>query len=611
MNRYKVTFLPDERTIEVPEGSTLMAAMNEAGLYFDFPCGGGKKCGKCRVHVLEGYERPGLQEIALLGERDVNRFIRLACLTKVNRNITVEFLLPNDQQHQILSLSLERRVQIDLHLEKRFLEIQKPFMKDNRSDWQRLRNALFAESQAKHSVARIDVLRSLPTMLRQSNFRLTALLSGGEVLAVEPGDTTAVLLGMAFDIGTTTVVGYLMDLYSGEQLALVSALNEQAQFGADVISRIMYAEQDDGLVKQQIAVLRVINNLLGEAVEAAGVKREDVYAVTFVGNTVMQHLLLGINPYQIAVAPFVPVVNDAQVFPAAAIHLQVNPSAQVYLLPNIGGFIGADTVAVLLATEMDRSNDVKLIIDIGTNGEIVLGSKEKLFACSTAAGPAFEGAQISCGMRGTSGAIDYIIFGEDLSYSLIGQGKPQGICGSALLDAVAGLLRLGLIERTGRFVEPQRLASEEALRFKGRLIQHEGSWAFQVVDGTETAHGSPIIITQRDIRELQMAKGAIATGIKILAQQYGVAMGDISEVLLAGAFGNYLNPYSACIIGLIPAELEHKVKMIGNAAGAGAKLALLSAAQYRRASEIAKSVQFVELGTHAKFMRQFAESMYF
>ena len=422
-------------------------------------------------------------------------------------------------------------------------------------------------------------------------------------------DTTDVLLGMAFDIGTTTIVGYLLNLNTGQELAVVSILNPQTQYGADVISRITYVDQhENGLDDLHTAVTDAMNTLIGKSVEKAGVTRQQVYAVSVAGNTCMHHLFLGINPRQVALAPYVSAISEPVAVDPTQVRLEINPAGKVFVLPNIAGFVGADTVAVLLSTDLDQSDNIKLMIDIGTNGEIALGSKKRLVACSTAAGPAFEGAQISCGMRGASGAIDHVKLTDRVEYTVIGGGNAQGVCGSALLDTVAGLLEVGLVTEKGKFVEPEKIVNPAGIRLKDRMVRHNNSWAFVLADEPQGKH---ILITQKDIRELQLAKGAMAAGIRMLIKTLGIDVNDIAEVLLAGAFGNYLNPYSACAIGLIPQELEDKIKMVGNAAGAGAKLALLSANEYRRAAELAKKVEFVELGTDRNFTNIFAENMLF
>ncbi len=612
MKSYQVIFQPGNLKKEAYEGSTIMEAMDGAGIDYDFPCGGNGKCGKCRVKILPEAALPTDVEKELLAEKELRDGIRLACETTIRGDMSVE-LLNYGQQHNVLIASGERSFQIEPHLRKIFVEVKKPSLDAQRSDWSRLREQL-----AEHGCGDDDpdvplpLLRRLPETLRRAGHSLTTVIYGGRAVDIEERDTTGSMLGMAFDIGTTTIVGYLLDLYSGRELGVASMLNPQTKFGADVITRIQFAGMErDGLDKLHTAVVEAINKLIMEATEKAGVGREQIYALTVAANSCMHHLFLGLPPRNIAISPYVPVVGDPLTVDAAALGIDINPAGKVLTLPNIAGFVGADTTAVLLATEIDRSEEIKLVIDIGTNGEIALGSKDRIVACSAAAGPAFEGAQISSGMRGAEGAIDHVYFGERLEYSVIGGVKPLGICGSALLDAVAGLLELGIIEPRGRFAPPDTLTSTAAVVFKDRLIEHGGQKAFLLADADQTGNGRPIMITQGDIRELQLAKGAMAAGVSVLMETCGIRVEDIKEVLLAGAFGNYMHPHSACVIGLIPPALENKIKMVGNAAGTGAKLALLSASEYRRAAAIANAVGFVELGSYPKFNSIFARATYF
>lgn len=611
MKSYKVIFQPGGLEIEILEGSTIMEAINEAGFDADFPCGGRRKCGKCRVKILAGAGEPTAVEQEILKEKELEDGIRLACSTTIHSNITVE--LPEQLQHNILITSGERIFQVEPHLKKIYVDVERPSLDDQRSDWRRLRDSL-----AKHGYNHTDLavpvslLRQLPETIRDAKHCLTAVMYGNKVVGIEEQDNTTTMLGMAFDIGTTTIVGYLLDLYSGKELSVVSTLNPQTRFGADVISRITFAGREKGgLDKLHAAVIEAINKLIGEAVEKAGISRRQIYGISIAANTCMHHLFLGISPRNIAVAPYVPAISEPLVVNAGDLQIDINRAGKIFVLPNIAGFVGADTTAVLLATEIDRSEDIKLIIDIGTNGEIILGSRERIVACSAAAGPAFEGAQISSGMRGAAGAIDHVYFGDKLEYSVIGGGSPLGICGSGLLDTVAGLLELGIINKRGKILPPEQLTNTAAQGFKDRITEYEGESAFLIADSSETGHGRPIMITQSDIRGLQLAKGAMAAGVRVLMKICGIKVGDIKEVLLAGAFGNYLNPHSACMIGLIPQELKRKIKMVGNAAGTGAKLALLSLSEYRRAADIAEFVEFVELGSYPGFNSIFAECAYF
>ena len=611
MRTYKVYFKPWGDTVNVTEGSTLMNAISQGGIVFDFPCGGGRRCGKCRVRILEGNIQPDPMEMEFLSEKELNEGIHLACFTRVYGDVIVELLQGNEVEHHILMESKERLFKIEPHIVKKYIEVKKPSLEDHRSDWTRLRESLFDDSMIVLD-AQIPMLNQISETLRAAQYHVTAIIAGSEILDVEAQDTTGALFGMAFDIGTTTMVGFLMDLISGKELCTVSALNPQVKFGADIISRMAYTQGEaKGLETLHFEVIQAINKLIKEATEKVGVSVENIYSMTIVGNTCMHHLFLGLNPRTLSQSPYLPIISEPMVLNAENLHITINKRGRLLMLPNIAGFVGADTVAVILATEIDQSEEIKLVVDIGTNGEIVLGSKEKLLACSCAAGPAFEGAQISSGMRGASGAIDHVIFGTDLKYTVIGQEKPQGICGSGLLDIIAGLFKMGIINEKGKLLRPEEITDSKAEIFKRHIIPYEGMQAFVIVGEEGTTHGRPILVTQKDIREFQLAKGALAAGINILLEKYGITADAVKEVLLAGAFGNYMDAHSACSLGIIPKALEGKIKNVGNAAGSGAKVALLSAKEYSRAAHIAKVVEFVELASHPKFSWIFAKATYF
>ncbi|TYP56639.1 ASKHA domain-containing protein [Thermosediminibacter litoriperuensis] len=586
MNKYKITILPDNIEISVEENTTFIKVLTENGIKFEFPCGGAGKCKKCKVKI---FKKSGQEEV-------------LACQLKVTEDLAVE-ILKKEQKHEILTEGVERQVVLDPLIKKVYLELPRPSLEDNRDDWKRVAGNTGIKTNLK-------ILQDLPEKIRESDFKVTLVLTGDEIVAIESRDTSDKLLGMAFDIGTTTIAGYLLNLKTGRELIRVSALNPQTKYGADVISRIKVAsESKEGLEKLHKEVVAEINNLIEKAVKETGYKPEEVYALTIAGNTTMHHLLLKIQPKYLARAPYVPVVTERVIVDAGDIGIRINPAGKVFILPNIAGFVGADTVAAALAAEMDKSDELKLLIDIGTNGEMVLGTKGRLFACSTAAGPAFEGAHISCGMRGAPGAIDHIRIDEELEYTVIGETLPSGICGSGLLDVVAELLKAGIVDKNGRILKPEGVTSELGQKYRDRIVDINGIRAFILEENTAT--GQPVYINQKDIRELQLAKGAIAAGIEILLKTFNAKVEDISEVFLAGAFGNYLKPESACEVGLIPRELEGKIKAIGNAAGGGAKLALLSEKEYERAVMISKKIHYIELSTEPEFSSVFAKNLGF
>lgn len=386
---------------------------------------------------------------------------------------------------------------------------------------------------------------------------------------------------LAFDIGTTTVVAYLLDGTSGRQLAQASCLNPQGTFGADVISRVQYVMTEHSTALRD-CITAALGNLAVRAAAEAGISPEQIGLAAIVGNTAMHHLLLGIDPSPLITPPYMPGVYEALELPAAGL-ISTVPNATVRVLPNIAGFVGADTVGCLTATRFDQREKLTLMIDIGTNGEMVLGSGLQRLACSTAAGPAFEGAKISCGMRGAAGAVDHVwVENGELAWHVIGDGLAQGLCGSGLLDLVACLLELGVINERGR-----------------------------MPCGTYRLGDTDVTLTQKDVREVQLAKGAIRAGIALMCEHLGHQVEEIDTVLLAGAFGNYLDPAAACKIGMIPPCLLERIRPIGNAAGEGAKLCALSKQEFDYSKNLAKTTEFLELASLRQFQDRFIGSLNF
>ena len=613
MDNHIITFIPENIKAIVSSGSTIKEAITRANLDFDFPCGGRGTCGKCRIRILDKVINPTQVEIMYLSKEEISEGVHLACQTKIHDNITVQLNIGKSLIYNILLSTFQRSFALEPLVKKIYIEVDLPTLGNSKSDLNRIREKLILKDISyKNSKIGFRVLRELSIKLREAQHHITVLTDEYNILGIEKGNTTDKMLGIAFDIGTTTIVGYLMDLNTGKELAVSSSLNPQVKFGADVISRITYSNQNEnGLKIMQSAVLEVIDKLIGDTIDKSGMSRRDIYSITIVGNTCMHHLFLGLSPRYVAATPYVPVISEPIELSSSELDLHINTSGRVFMPPVISGFVGSDTVGVVLATEMDKGKDIKLAIDIGTNGEIVLGSSKKLVSCSAAAGPAFEGAQISCGMRGSNGAIDHVTFKGKLSFRVIGNEKPQGICGSGLLDAVAGLVELGIINKRGKLLSPDEFTDSIGKVYGKYIFENDGTNAFLLVPRSQTEHGRPIMITQNDISSLQLAKGAISAGINVLIEECGITIDDINEVLLAGAFGNYLDPHSACVIGLIPRELESKIKMVGNAAGAGSKLALLSRTEYNRSVEIADLIKYVELGAYKHFNRKFAEGMRF
>jgi uncharacterized 2Fe-2S/4Fe-4S cluster protein (DUF4445 family) len=454
----------------------------------------------------------------------------------------------------------------------------------------------------------ITVARDLPALLAADGGRVTAVLRDGATILLEPGDTVNHCFGMAFDIGTTTVVGYLMDLNTGRQRSVASAMNPQVAHGDDVISRIQFAGDPDGRSTLSGEIIETVNRLIGRAAAQAGVRGDEIYEITAVGNTTMMHLALDLDPSGLGQSPYVPVLTAPALVPAASLGIAVRSAARLYALPSIAGYVGADTVGVILSTGMDKAAGAILAVDIGTNGEVAVAAGGRLLVSSTAAGPAFEGARISQGMRAAEHAVERVEIKDDVIIRTVA-GEPGGICGSGLIDAVAELVRLGIVTEAGQLLSADAVSAEVPAAVRQRLRDTDDGTVFELAHADEAVDTTPVALTQRDVRELQLAKGAIAAGIRLLLEEAEVAPDAIDEILLAGAFGNYVRKESAVAIGLLPNLPLDRIHSVGNAAGAGAKLALTSRSRRARAEAIASRAQHIELSFLPTFYDAFTESM--
>ena len=586
----RVTFLPSGDTVTVEAGTTIMQALRQAGLRIDAPCGGNGTCHKCKVLVRDSQ-----------GERSV-----LACQTPVTEDMTVD-ISRADEGHRILMGGITREVAPTPAVRVYTLHLPKPGTSDLRDCWQRLQDTLAAEMGPEAPVMKpnLRVISGLYNTLEQNQYTVDAIVCGDEILDVTP--VGAPVLGLAYDIGTTTLACYFVDLRSGRQLSEASLLNPQVTYGGDVIMRVKYCVEN-GMDGPTGDIRRALNTLAAKCAAAAKQKLRSVYLITVVGNTCMHHLFLGISPASLAYAPYTPAAAEPLRLQAADFGFSANGSAKLYMLPNIAGFVGADTVGAALAAAMDEKEKLTLLIDIGTNGEMVLGTRERLVACSTAAGPAFEGALITCGMRGAEGAIDHVRMEDGkLQYSVIGGGKPIGICGSGLIDLLSELVRTGLVEPGGRLLAPGEMDGP----LDSLLLVKDGMRAVLLADELSSGSGEVLVFTQKDVREVQLAKGAMAAGIQMMCRRLGVSTDEIQDVMIAGAFGSYMAPASACGIGLIPPALEKKVTAIGNAAGQGAKLCVLSGEEYARAARLRRQVEYLELAADPAFQDVFVDQLEF
>ncbi|MBE6038242.1 MAG: DUF4445 domain-containing protein [Anaerofustis stercorihominis] len=594
MAKYRVFFLPDEVEIFVEEGTTVLEAEIQAGLNPDAPCGGKGTCGKCLVEIMDG---------------PVQGIVK-ACDTPVTANLTV--MVPDAaREHSILMDGAKRNIAIKPIIKTYDVVVERCPFGESSSDWERVKAAVSKACgvDEKDIPLSVEVVENLYKVLNENDFKVNVVMCENEIIDIRANNDPYYV--MAFDIGTTTVVGYLLDAATGEQKAVKSMVNPQSQYGADVIQRAEYA-LEDGPAQLAKVIRNALNELIKDACEEAGVDRKDLYLVSIVGNTCMHHLFAGISPGSLVKAPYNPAISEPMLVDAKYYSIKIGQGGKAMILPNIAGFVGADTIGVLLATEFDILEDTTLVIDIGTNGEMVLGNKERMVACSTAAGPAFEGAKIHCGMRGAEGAIDHCKFdGTEFVYSTIGGAKPIGICGSGLMDIIAALLEAGIVEDSGRMITADEADGEAAEANAHRIIDFGGKPAFVLAFAEEAGDGDAVIITQQDVREVQLAKSAMAAGIILMADTLGVKIKDIKKVMIAGAFGNYMDPQSACRIGLIPMELSDRIEPIGNAAGEGSKIAALNAQEFYRSATIGAVAEFVELATHPDFNDTYVDEMFF
>jgi uncharacterized 2Fe-2S/4Fe-4S cluster protein (DUF4445 family) len=603
--RVDLTF--NGRPVRVPSGVTLFDAASWNGIAIDSTCGGHGTCKKCRIRIAGEAPAPSGLDLRACTAQEIKDGWRLACRTTATRDTRVE-VPPLTTRPRAATVGVGRQVILRPAVQKRYLELAEPSLADQASDAERV----LARLEDLQPRAELAVLKTLGRTLREADYKVTAVVVDDVLIAVEPGDTTGRRFGIAFDLGTTTVVATLLDLSTGTPAGVESALNAQQPFGADVITRISATMLDPGnLDKLANLAAETLAELARAVCAQGGVGPEEVYEVAVAGNATMTHLVLGIDPGPLGMAPFILATRRYPEVLAADLGLGgvVHPRARAVVFPAFGAYVGGDITAGLLAAGMDRDTRVRLFIDIGTNCEIVLGNRDWLLATAAPAGPAFEGAAIRCGMRAADGAIEVVTITPDgLALKVIGDAEPAGLCGSGLVDAVTGLVRVGLLDSSGRFVS-QDQARVTAPGLAGRLTRVGQERVF-VLAWRGTAEDS-IYLSQRDVRELQFAKAAIATGWRILLEQAGLEAADVRQVLLAGSFGSYLSPASAIRIGLVPGVPVARVVPAGNVAGEGAKMALLSLRERAGGLALLEEVRYVELSDRADFNDRFVGQLPF
>lgn len=624
-----VKFLPDGVHARVSRGVSVMEAALSAGISINSSCAGEGVCGRCKVIVKKGAVET--EPTGRLTRGEVDAGYVLSCRATVKGDAEIEIPASSRlSEQQIVSGQAKTdrlagifspgedvqrgpepgEISIRTHsplATKVFLKLPPPTLQDHSSDLDRLYMGVRKTGDFPHLQTGLANVKKLGRLLRDSEWEATALLgkrnSTVEIVSVEPGDTSGKNFGVACDIGTTTISAELVDLNTRKTLSRKAAYNRQASFGEDVITRMIFAGKGDGLEKLHHLVIDVINSLINSMASDAGIRLNEITAVMCAGNTTMVHLLLRVDPTYIRREPYVPTANSMPVIRAAEAGVKIHPRGLLSCVPGVSSYVGGDITAGALASGIDEADELSLFIDIGTNGEVVLGSREWLSCCSSSAGPAFEGSGVACGVRAMRGAIQEIKIDPvgDVCYSAIGGAKPVGICGSGYIEVLSELLNAGIIDRSGNFSRGG---------FSGRLRESGGVREFVVAPGGETSDGSDVVITQVDIENLIRSKGAVYAAQRILVLKMGLNEADIKKVYLSGGFGNYLNVEKAITIGLLPDLPRERFEFLGNSSLAGAKFSLLSGEAFQKAAQIANRMTNIELSVDADFMNEFTASVF-
>jgi len=621
MTAFTITVLPGNIKYKVQKGALLLDVLRtskiedaEPSLPLHTPCGGKGVCGKCLIQVIDGVsENIDAADLESLTQEQISAGFRLACTLRIESDLTIQLPGTDSNGQRILSEQDHYRGEKNQVTKKYYLELEPPAIDNQIDDLERIVSALGIDSLTVPGT----ILSGLSELLRKSDFKLTAAVTGERVVSIESGNTTASNYFFSIDLGTTTVVVYLLNAVTGELIDTLSELNMQRSFGADVISRISYTlDHEDGLATLQNKIVNQLHRMMISLVEKNDIPNDFVYGCILAGNTTMLHLFNGTDPVPIARSPYIPTFTQLMKYSSyesEIVPIQF-PHCTLYLLPGISGYIGADITAGILAVDLWKQTETSLLIDIGTNGEIVLGSSAGISACATAAGPAFEGFHISCGIGGVAGAVQDISFdteNDDISCKTIQNRPAVGICGSGMVDLAALMINLNMVDSKGKFLKMDEISPSLSNNLQKRRVRIENKEVFVIDDGSGTADGNPIIFTQQDMRELQLAKAAIAAGIETLISQTGTLITDIEHVYIAGGFGNYIHKSSALVIGLIPQELAHCIELVGNSAGKGAIMCAMSQKALSGCSTIRKMVNYIELSSEKSFKRALMKHMYF
>jgi uncharacterized 2Fe-2S/4Fe-4S cluster protein (DUF4445 family) len=592
----------ENNRLRVEKGANLYEVLKKNKLLGDYPCAGKGICGKCKVKITSGAPASTPDDERYLTREELEEGVRLTCRTTVSA--PMELIIEGSDTGtglEILTAGVGFSVEIDSPVHKKHMVLEKTGADDRRPDFRRIADGMAIKDMS----AEVSLLRKLSATLRESDNDFTATVYNDMLIGVDGGNTEAEKYGIAADIGTTTVVCYLVELSSGRIADVEARANSQRTYGADVISRIGFTtDNDNGTETLRGLIIGQINGMISCLCDRNGITPHEIHNIAVTGNTTMIHFFLGLPTKNIAIAPFTPVMTDAADFRASDVGIGINGIVSV--MPGIASYVGSDITAGILACGMTESDGYSLLLDLGTNGEIALGNSHGVTACAVAAGPAFEGGNIKYGVGGIKGAICKVDLGKANSYETIGGAAAIGICGSGVLDIVSELLKYGIIDETGRMMGKEAV-SDKALA--ERLCEENG--VRQILMETETELGVPITFTQKDVREIQLAKAAVSAGISVLLKDMNLSFGDIEKIYIAGGFGNFMNMESSLNIGLIPEELRGKTVSAGNTAGSGARLYLLSQKCRQKVVQIAELASYIELSTRVEFQDYYVDAMSF
>jgi uncharacterized 2Fe-2S/4Fe-4S cluster protein (DUF4445 family) len=591
-----------------------LEALQDAGIGIKSVCGGKGTCGKCRIIILDdAAKKPTESEIKSLNRDEIDHGVRLACQQTFDRDLNIYIPAASLTEEQKLQVSGEEvKIKIDTVFQKYYIEMDAPTLSDTESDFARIQRAIREKYGASVSVIDYEVIKKMPEVLRKNSWKVTVTVRNEEIILIEDGDHSKSAYGIAIDLGTTKIAVLLVDLFTGKTLNQKGVMNPQISFGEDVMSRINYAMQSaENTSKMKKIVIDQINETIADIANESEINIDEIIECSIVGNTAMHHLLLGLPVRQLGLAPFVSLTDKNLDLKAREVGFVISDGAYVYMLPPVAGYVGSDHLAMILASGISKKSGNYLGIDIGTNTEIVLKSKKGMESVSTASGPAFEGAHIKYGMRAAPGAIERVFINADTcvpQIQTINDKKPVGICGSGILDTVAELLKAKIINNKGKFqIDRGCICSDD----KGKLRYIlEPSW-FTGTKSKSECNDDLVSISQKDIVEIQLAKSAIRTGINVLLESAGIDFSELDGIIIAGAFGSYIDPKNVINIGMFPKVSLKKILQVGNAAAVGAKMVLLSKRLRIQAEKVAENINYLELTVFPTFTDHFAKSTIF